>query len=62
MRVSTPTFNAEKAREAILYILQKYPYLTEETLMDLLYFMDFDYYEQHEEHIFGFTYKKEINE
>lgn len=62
MRISMPTFNTEKAREAIIYILHKFPDLNQGQLMDMLYFMDFDYYEKYEEHLFGFTYKKQINE
>ena len=58
MRQSTPTLNEEKAREVILYILEKMPGIDEETLCNKLYFIDFDYYEKYESHLLGFTWKK----
>jgi len=55
----TPKFNKKKAKEAILYILsKKLNNMDEKKLQLLLYFIDFDYYEKHEEGFLGFTYKK----
>lgn len=59
MRNPHPNLNAEKAREIILYILQKCPDISESKMENMLYFMEFDYYEKHEEHLMGFTWRKE---
>ena len=58
MRISKPTFNPEKFREAILFVLDKTGGLCEEKLARILYFIDFDYYEVVEEHLMGATYRK----
>lgn len=60
MRISDPIFNQQKAREVILYILNKYPAMKETVLYNMLYFIDFDYYERYEEHLIGFTWKKNL--
>lgn len=60
MRISKPFFNKEKAREVILYILNKYPSINQETLYNMLYFIDFDYYEKYQKHLIGFTWKKNL--
>lgn len=60
LRISEPIFNKEKAREIILYILNKYPAINEETLYNMLYFIDFDYYETFEKHLIGFTWGKNL--
>lgn len=57
-RIPIPIFNSEKAREIILYIIQRIHNISEETLQKVLYFIDFDYYETYEEHLIGFTWKK----
>lgn len=58
MRNPHATLNAEKAREIILYILQKWPEITQEKLHSVLYFIDYDYYEKNEEHMMGFAWIK----
>lgn len=58
MRESSPTLNRQKTREIILYILEKMPEISDRTLKEILYFIDFDYYERYEEHLMGFTWKK----
>lgn len=58
MRNPHPNLNAEKAREIILYILQKCPDITQEKLHCMLYFIDMNHYEKHEEHLMGFTWRK----
>lgn len=58
-RIPQPSCNPEKAREVILYVLHKCPNIDEKTLQEILYFIDFDYYETYEEHFIGFSYKKE---
>ena len=59
IRISKPTFQPEKFREVILYILDKTGDLSEIELEEILYFIDFDYYQVVEEHLTGATYKKE---
>ena len=58
MRNPYPILNPEKAREIILYILQKWPGITQQKLQSMLYFIDMNHYEKHEEHLMGFTYIK----
>ena len=57
---TTPKLNKEKARQVILYLLQKCGKMSEKKLQILLYFIDFDYYEKYEKGIMGFKYKKLI--
>ncbi len=61
IRIDIPRKNLAKFKEALLYILGKVgakPNVGETVLYKLLYFMDFDYYEQYEEQLIGATYKK----
>jgi len=58
VRISEPTFNPQKTREIILYLLEKCPKITQEKLYVMLYFIDMDFYEKHEEHLMGFSWKK----
>jgi len=61
IRVSVPTFNAEKFKNVLLYILEccaGKPNVGETVLNKLLYFSDMDYYEKHEEHLTGSLYNK----
>lgn len=54
-----PQANPEKLREVLLYILGKVgakPNVGETVLYKLLYFIDFDYYEQYGQSITGLTY------
>lgn len=60
-RISVPQKNIEKFKEILLYILTKIgakPNVGETVLYKLLYFIDFDYYEKHEEQLIGATYIK----
>ncbi len=61
IRISVPTFNVDKFKNLILYILEKCagrPNVGESVLYKLLYFSDFNYYEIYEEHLTGATYRK----
>src|SRR3990167_2730596 len=61
MRISVPQKNLEKFKEVLLYILNKVgskPNIGETVLYKLLYFIDFDFYEKHEEQLIGATYIK----
>ncbi len=61
IRIDVPRKNIEKFREVLLYVLGKVgakPNVGETVLYKLLYFIDFDYYEQYEEQMIGATYKK----
>jgi transcriptional regulator with XRE-family HTH domain len=61
IRIDVPRKNLEKFREVLLYVLGKVgakPNVGETVLYKLLYFIDFDYYEQYEEQMIGATYKK----
>jgi transcriptional regulator with XRE-family HTH domain len=61
MRISVPQKNAERFRQALLYVLGKVgfqPNVGETVLYKLLYFIDFDYYEKFEEQLMGCTYIK----
>ncbi len=54
-------FNPQKFKELLLYVLEKVgakPNIGETALYKLLYFMDFDYYEQHGKPLTGATYIK----
>ncbi len=60
-RVSSPTLNTEKLKNVVLYILERCagkPNVGETVLYKLLYFSDFDNYEQYEEHLTGSEYRK----
>ncbi len=61
MRISVPRRNLKKFREVLLYVLDRVgakPNVGETVLYKLLYFIDFDYYEQYEEQLVGATYIK----
>ena len=46
----------DKARQVLLYILNKKPGVGRTVLHKLFYFIDFDYYEKYEESIMGLDY------
>jgi transcriptional regulator with XRE-family HTH domain len=61
IRISVPQEKVEKFKEVLLYILNKVgakPNIGQTVLYKLLYFMDFDYYEQYEEQLIGARYQK----
>jgi transcriptional regulator with XRE-family HTH domain len=61
IRIDIPRKNLAKFQESLLYVLNKIgakPNIGETVLYKLLYFIDFDYYEQYEEQFIGATYKK----
>ncbi len=63
MRINVPQKNIQKFREVLLYILNKVgakPNVGEAVIYKLLYFIDFDYYERHEEQLIGATYLKNV--
>ena len=54
--------NIQKFKEVLLYVLERVgamPNVGKTVLFKLLYFIDFDYYEKHEEQLIGATYRKE---
>lgn len=60
-RVSVPTFQVNKFKNVLLYILERCagkPNVGETVLYKLLYFSDFNYYELYEEHLTGAKYRK----
>jgi transcriptional regulator with XRE-family HTH domain len=61
MRINIPQKNLQKFKEVLIYILNKVgakPSIGETVTYKLLYFIDFDYYEKHEEQLIGATYQK----
>ena len=61
IRISIPQKHLDKFKEVLLYILNKVgskPNIGETVIYKLLYFIDFDYYEQYEEQLIGATYQK----
>ncbi|MBN1289731.1 MAG: DUF4065 domain-containing protein [Actinobacteria bacterium] len=61
IRINVPQKNVAKFKEVFLYILNRIgarPNIGETVLYKLLYFIDFDYYEKHEEQLVGATYIK----
>ena len=58
IRQLKPKLNKKKAKQVILYLLNKCGPMTKEKLGYLLYFIDFDYFEKYEEYFMGFTYYK----
>lgn len=61
MRINIPQQKIEKFREIFIYILNQVGAKSNvglTVLYKLLYFMDFDYYEKHEEQLMGLTYMK----
>jgi transcriptional regulator with XRE-family HTH domain len=64
LRIKVPQKNAEKFKEVFLYILNKVgakPNIGETVIYKLLYFIDFDYYEEYEEQLIGATYLKNVH-
>ena len=60
-RISVPKLQVNKFKNILLYILENCagkPNVGETLLYKLLYFSDFNYYELHEEHLSGATYRK----
>lgn len=61
IRINIPQKHLEKFKQVFLYVLQQAgakPNVGETVLYKLLYFIDFDYYEKHEEQLMGLTYIK----
>ncbi len=61
IRINVPQKNLNKFKQVLLYVLNKVgskPNVGESVLYKLLYFIDFDYYEKHEEQLIGATYIK----
>ncbi len=61
MRISVPQKNIKKFKEVLLYILETVgakSNIWETVIYKLLYFIDFDYYEKHEEQLIWATYIK----
>jgi len=61
MRINVPQKNLEKFKQVLLYVLQEVgakPNVGMTVLYKLLYFIDFDFYEKHEEQLMGLTYIK----
>ncbi len=59
LRISVPQKNLIKFKEVLLYILNKVgakPNVGETVIQKMLYFIDFDYYEKHEEQLVGANY------
>lgn len=61
VRISIPQKNIEKFRQILIHILRKCggkPNVGMTVIYKILYFIDFDYYEKHEEQIMGLVYLK----
>ncbi len=61
IRIDTAKFNFEKFKHVFLYLLEKTAgkiNINEPSIFNLLYFADFDYYEQYETHLSSILYKK----
>ena len=61
IRISIPQQSIEKFKQVLLYILKKVggkPNIGMTSLYKILYFIDFDYYEKHEEQLMGLVYLK----
>ncbi|HPC39086.1 MAG TPA: DUF4065 domain-containing protein [Exilispira sp.] len=61
IRINVPQKKLDKFVEVFLYILNKVgskPNIGETVIYKLLYFIDFDFYEKHEEQLIGATYIK----
>ena len=60
-RISVPQERTDKFKQVLLYILKEVggkPNIGMTALYKLLYFIDFDYYEKHEEQLMGLVYLK----
>lgn len=60
MRNDKPKLKAVKRRHLLLYLIKKRPDLNDTAIIDLLYFIDFGWYEKMEEQLTGTTYKKRV--
>ncbi|MGB1449467.1 MAG: type II toxin-antitoxin system antitoxin SocA domain-containing protein [Flavobacteriaceae bacterium] len=61
IRMHIPALSLSKMEQVVLYVLQQCagkPNVGETALYKLLYFSDFNYYEQYEDHLSGASYKK----
>jgi len=61
IRINIPQENITKFKQVLLYILNKVigkPNVGQTVIYKLLYFIDFDYYEQYEEQLMGLKYIK----
>jgi transcriptional regulator with XRE-family HTH domain len=61
IRINVPQKNLEKFKEVLLYILDKVgskANIGETVIYKLLYFIDFNFYEKHEEQLMGAQYMK----
>ena len=61
LRINVPAKNVQKFKEALLYILRSVgakPNVGETVIYKILYFIDFNHYEQFEEQLIGATYIK----
>jgi transcriptional regulator with XRE-family HTH domain len=61
LRINVPSKNVQKFKEVLLYILGKVgakPNVGETVIYKILYFIDFNHYEQFEEQLIGATYIK----
>ena len=61
IRISIPQEKPDKFKQILLYLLKKVggkPNIGMTALYKLLYFIDFDYYEKHEEQLMGLRYIK----
>jgi len=61
MRINVPQKNLQIFKEVLIYILNEVgakPNIGETVIYKLLYFIDFDHYEKHEEQLIGATYLK----
>ncbi|MFI5176120.1 MAG: helix-turn-helix domain-containing protein [Terriglobia bacterium] len=61
VRISVPQERVDKFKQVLLYILKEVggkPNIGMTALYKLLYFIDFDYYEKHEEQLMGLVYLK----
>jgi len=61
MRNIKPKLNKKKAREIILYLLNKCGSMSKEKLYYLLYFCEMDFYEKYEKHLCGLTFIRKKN-
>jgi hypothetical protein len=50
--------NKKKTKEIIKYILQECGSMSKKKLCNLLYFIDFDFFEKYEKKLTGIIYKK----
>lgn len=63
-RISTPTFQASKLLNVLLYLLEHCagkPNVNEDVLRRMIYFADFNHYEIYEEHLAGLRYRKLVS-